>query len=138
MTFAWVIERDESPPSAPEYFTGNSHPAMRWSNPGDHAAAIRFSRKDDAEKMRLAVDCARPHRVCEHGWDDESQYSQPVRMSDADIDAVMEYVNSGGKSGGLDGLASLRRAVEWGKANGKQNMIVHLSDLSALFDAANL
>lgn len=66
--FAWVIERDESAPSAPEYFTGSNHPAMRWSNPGDNAAAIRFSRREDAEKMLRSTDPARPHRIAEHGW----------------------------------------------------------------------
>ena len=69
MVFAWVIERDTSEPSRPEYFTGKTHPALCWSDPGDHAAAIRFARKVDAERMAL-FDSARKHRVCEHGWEE--------------------------------------------------------------------
>ena len=71
MEFAWVIERDTSAPSAPEYFTGRLHPALWWSNPGEHEDALRFARKQDAEKFTLSLDCARQHRVCEHGWDDK-------------------------------------------------------------------
>jgi hypothetical protein len=70
MSFAWVIERDESESSRPQYFTGKTHPAMRWSDPGDHLSAIRFARKVDAERMALIVDGARQHRVAEHGWEE--------------------------------------------------------------------
>jgi hypothetical protein len=66
--FGWVIERDESEGSRLEYFTGAIHPALRWSNPGDHAAACRFARKQDAQHMLNAIDGARPHRVVQHGW----------------------------------------------------------------------
>lgn len=68
MTFAWVIERDDSPSYEPEYFTGRLTPALRWSNPGDHINACRFARKQDAERMAVSVDGARPHRVTEHGF----------------------------------------------------------------------
>jgi len=70
MVFAWVIERDESPLHTPEYFTGRLTPALRWSKPGDHADACRFARRQDAERVAVAIDGARPHRVCEHGWDE--------------------------------------------------------------------
>lgn len=70
MKFGWVIERDESMGYAPEYFTGNNHPAMRWSDTGDHANAIRFARREDAERMAISLDGARKHRIAEHGWDE--------------------------------------------------------------------
>jgi hypothetical protein len=70
MTFAWVIERDNSEPSRPEYFTGRLTLALRWSDPGDHADACRFARQEDAERMARSIDGARPHRVREHGWSD--------------------------------------------------------------------
>jgi hypothetical protein len=69
VSYAWVIERDESEPGRPQYWTGRSHPAVRWSDPGDHEMAIRLARKEDAERMAGYVDGSRKHRVAEHGWD---------------------------------------------------------------------
>ena len=44
--FAWVIERGDSQPSAPTYWSGHDD---RWSQ--DHMDAVRFSRKQDAERV---------------------------------------------------------------------------------------
>jgi hypothetical protein len=70
MTFAWVIENEESEGSRPEYFTGRLARALWWSNPGDHQEALRFARKQDAERLAKSLDGARNHRICEHGWDE--------------------------------------------------------------------
>lgn len=60
--YAWVIERGDSPPSSPTYYTGGSD---GWSQ--DHLDAIRFSRKQDAE--RAAYHLRWPNcRIAEHGW----------------------------------------------------------------------
>lgn len=63
--FAWVIEMGRSPVSAPEYWAGN-----RWST--DHADAIRFARKEDAERTAKGFDDdpapEADYRFCEHGW----------------------------------------------------------------------
>jgi hypothetical protein len=70
-TFAWVIERIDSPPGAPIYFTGRRHAALQWSDPGDHSQACRFARKEDAERIMGFAGFYPPnpvHRVCEHGW----------------------------------------------------------------------
>ena len=59
--FAWVIERGDTPPSAPAYWTGGEG----WSQ--DHMDAVRFARKQDGEKV--AYHFRQPNcRVCEHGW----------------------------------------------------------------------
>lgn len=72
-SFAWVIEDRESELSRPRYFTGKRHPAMQWSDPGDHAAACRFARREDAERIAAFAGFYDPnptHRICEHGWMD--------------------------------------------------------------------
>jgi hypothetical protein len=61
----WVVEKGESQPCSPEYFTGANHPAIEWSDPGDHLSAIRFARKEDAEKAARRF--INP-RICEHLW----------------------------------------------------------------------
>lgn len=76
MKFAWVIERDSSEQSRPEYFTGKLTPALRWSNPGDHSDVCRFSRKEDAERILVSLDPARKHRIAEHGWEDDHQMNR--------------------------------------------------------------
>lgn len=68
--FAWIIEHEDSEGSAPRYFTGKSTPALRWSDPGNHADACRFSRRSDAERVCLGFYPPRNHRVAEHGWDE--------------------------------------------------------------------
>jgi hypothetical protein len=65
---AWVIERDESDGSLPEYYTGNI--LQRWSNPGDHSSACRFSLRMVAERLALGFDPGRKHRIVEHVWDE--------------------------------------------------------------------
>lgn len=60
--FAWVIERGDTPPSAPAYWTGSD---QGWSQ--NHVDAVRFARKEDAEKV--AYHFRQPNcRICEHGW----------------------------------------------------------------------
>lgn len=68
--YGWVIEKGEI--AAPEYLTLRDTPG--WSQPGDHLAALRFEREEDAEAFvssfvigvtsvdRDAV------RVAQHGW----------------------------------------------------------------------
>ncbi len=73
MSLAWVIEHEDSEPSLPRYFTGMLALGLRWSKPGDHKAAVRYARKEDAEKTAISVDGAGKHRVCEHGWDEAVQ-----------------------------------------------------------------
>lgn len=61
--FGWVIEHRLSPTHSPKYWAGNG-----WST--DHMKAIRFARKEDAERSRNGFDdeFALEHRVAEHGW----------------------------------------------------------------------
>jgi hypothetical protein len=83
MVFAWVIEHADSPPGAPRYFTGKRHPAMRWSDPGDHLAACRFARREDAERISDFAGYYLPnptHRVREHGW-----YADASLVGGADV-----------------------------------------------------
>jgi hypothetical protein len=75
MIFAWVIEHADSEPGRPRYFTGKRHLAMQWSNPGDHAEACRFARREDAERIASFAGFYPPnptHRVCEHGWEEHT------------------------------------------------------------------
>ena len=63
--YGWVIERCDSPVSAPLYFmaiTGKKEAA--WSV--HHLSAVRFCRKEDAESVLPFLGSG--HRVCEHGW----------------------------------------------------------------------
>ena len=67
--YAWVIERDTSPVSAPEYYTGHEFPSHYWSL--DSLRALRFSRQEDAETIKnsgLIFEESNSHRVAEHGW----------------------------------------------------------------------
>lgn len=59
--FAWVIERGDSQPSAPTYWSGPD----QWSQ--DHLDAVRFSRKQDAERVACRLGQGY-HRIAEHGW----------------------------------------------------------------------
>ena len=57
----WVIERGDSQPCAPTYWAG----VDRWSQ--DHIDAVRFARKQDAE--RVAYGLPSPNcRIAEHAW----------------------------------------------------------------------
>lgn len=75
MNFAWLIEHCDSESSRPRYFTGRVHPEffwqddpLMWSLPGDHADALRFARREDAERLAQWLDPVLKHRVVEHGW----------------------------------------------------------------------
>src|SRR6185312_3151035 len=59
--FGWVIERGDSSPSSPTYWSGPDY----WSQ--DHMDAVRFSRKQDAERVACRLHGGH-HRICEHGW----------------------------------------------------------------------
>ena len=77
--FAWVIERGDSSPDAPTYWTGPSSLSGEdggWSQ--DSTDAIRFAREEDARKV--AYYFRRPNcRICEHGW-----MRSPARKEQAD------------------------------------------------------
>ena len=64
----WVIERGDSEPGAPTYWTGFREGAggvQCWSQ--NHMDAIRFARKIDAERVSYRM--TQPNnRVCEHKW----------------------------------------------------------------------
>ena len=57
----WVIEREDSEPSRPMYYTG-----FDWSY--DNLKAIRFARKIDAETMSRYMFPGEPHRIADHMW----------------------------------------------------------------------
>lgn len=59
--FGWVIERGDSQPSAPTYWSGPD----RWSQ--SHMDAVRFVRKQDAESVASRLGQGY-HRVAEHSW----------------------------------------------------------------------
>ena len=62
--YAWVIERGDSSLNRPVYFTGGS--IFQWEV--DHEKAIRFSRREDAERLANGAYGELPTRVVEHGW----------------------------------------------------------------------
>ena len=64
----WVIEKGDSPVSKPLYWTGAVNP-LSWSD--DHLEAVRFSRKEDAERfveMCFDIEAEKDSRICEHEW----------------------------------------------------------------------
>lgn len=69
--FAWVIERGDSPPHSPTYWTGPD----RWSQ--DHQDAVRFARKQDAERVACHTGQGY-HRVAEHGWHNGAHLNVPT------------------------------------------------------------
>ena len=62
--FAWVIEGAWSPTSRPMYWRGFT----LFSE--DIEMAIRFARKEDAERVfnQIPALCDMNVRICEHGW----------------------------------------------------------------------
>jgi len=56
----WLIERADSEPSAPKYW------CVGWTS--NHAQAIRFARKEDAEMVAQRMMKGVAVRICEHGW----------------------------------------------------------------------
>lgn len=70
--FAWLIECGGSKSDKPLYLCGiDSFGRFKWSY--DHNLAVRFSRKQDGEKVARGDHLATDHRVCEHGWDDADE-----------------------------------------------------------------
>lgn len=57
----WVIEREDSEPSRPMYYAG-----FEWDY--DNLKAMRFARKEDAEKMCRYMFPGEPHRIADHMW----------------------------------------------------------------------
>lgn len=64
--YAWVIEEAYSPTSAPRYYTLRPGAEHFWSH--DHADALRFARKQDADDYVAHFVQVDSSRVCEHGW----------------------------------------------------------------------
>ncbi len=60
--FGWVIEGAWSETSRPDYWVGSS----RWST--DHAKALRFARKQDAQQAADLMLDGINVRICEHQW----------------------------------------------------------------------
>ncbi|MDE2232538.1 MAG: hypothetical protein KGJ90_00200 [Patescibacteria group bacterium] len=57
----WLIEREDSDPSRPMYYAGTE-----WSY--DNLKAIRFARREDAERMSRYMFPGEPHRIADHMW----------------------------------------------------------------------
>jgi hypothetical protein len=57
----WVIERADSEPSRPMYFTGKN-----WDY--DNLKAVRFARKEDVQTMSRYMFPGEPHRIANHMW----------------------------------------------------------------------
>ena len=67
--FGWVMEHKDSEPSVPSYFDAAPWSLDRpypWTN--DNLKAIRFARKEDAQKMATYLKLDHVVRICEHGW----------------------------------------------------------------------
>lgn len=58
----WLIELAASPPSEPKYWQNGS----LWT--GDNIKAIRFARKEDAERIAALMLDGMNIRICEHIW----------------------------------------------------------------------
>ena len=63
METGWVLEKGEA--CNPRYLTVDGG-LLDWTEPSDHANALRFARREDAERMVQIVEDA--DRVAEHGW----------------------------------------------------------------------
>lgn len=65
----WVIERADSDAAEPKYWAAGQREAERssaWTS--NHMEAIRFARKDDAEKVARRIMRGVGVRICEHQW----------------------------------------------------------------------
>jgi hypothetical protein len=60
---AWLLERGSA--AGPEYAMVD-HGSLSWTKPGDHASALRLSRRADAEALAAIMEDAT--RVAEHMW----------------------------------------------------------------------
>lgn len=57
----WVIEHYDSQVSVPAYFA-----CISWST--DNLRAVRFARKEDAQRMSNYLFPGEPHRIADHMW----------------------------------------------------------------------
>jgi len=62
----WLVEKGD--PSAPRYLMLNDDGIFGWTAEGDHAAALRLARRDDAEKIVSAFFIEDADRICFHEW----------------------------------------------------------------------
>lgn len=66
----WVIEHGDSDAATPRYWAAGQHDPSRpsaWTE--NHIEAIRFARKDDAEKVARRSMKGIPVRIAQHEWD---------------------------------------------------------------------
>lgn len=73
--FGWLIEVAEQTPGGPVYFAGLTDTGERlrgssvfpeWST--DNLLAVRFARKEDADRAAKGIAGGTLTRVVEHGW----------------------------------------------------------------------
>lgn len=71
----WLIERADSEPAEPWYWSAGAYWLEPITDPGrlaawtqNHNEAIRFARKDDAEKLAKRLLTHVEVRVCQHVW----------------------------------------------------------------------
>jgi hypothetical protein len=65
----WLIERADSSPAEPRYWAAGQREAERssaWTS--NHMQAIRFARKEDAERVAARIMKDIDVRICEHDW----------------------------------------------------------------------
>ena len=60
--FAWVIEGGDT--SRPHYWDGRALDSFTH----DHLEAVRFARREDADRIKFVLLNNEHLRVCEHGW----------------------------------------------------------------------
>lgn len=66
---AWLIERGDSDPAEPKYWSGTDRDPSRFSAwTSNHQQAIRFARKIDAERVASRALKGVAVRICEHSW----------------------------------------------------------------------
>jgi hypothetical protein len=70
----WLIECGDPP----EYYTGHEYPSRYWTR--NHAQAIRFARKEDAERLSVSglIFDDSERRVVEHQWSDPSRRAHTI------------------------------------------------------------
>lgn len=62
----WLVEK--GCPSAPRYLMLTDGGDFGWTAEGDHAAALRLARREDAEKIVSAFCIDDAERICDHEW----------------------------------------------------------------------
>ena len=77
----WLIERGDSEVAEPKYWAGTDRDPQRssaWTS--NHMEAIRFARRDDAEKVAKRALGGIGVRICDHIWADANQHvAEPFR-----------------------------------------------------------